>query len=234
MVPASASECLLSNLQLGVHFNHSSNHDIANAINSAFLEPMEHYQPLNTVPIQAEASRSVAPTITEPAVISVLTKLNPRKAAGPDGISNWLLREYAEILVQPTSSILNASFSEQRIPTSWKLADVIPLPKQKSVEDLSKHLRPISLTPAISKLAEDFVVSTHVGPAVLRIIDPDQYGGIPRSSTLFVVISMIHHWSQETDATGAEVRVVLFDYRKAFDLIDHNLFAAKIHSLDIP
>jgi len=43
------------------------------------------------------------------------------------------------------------------------------------VEDLSKQLRSISLTPAISQLAEDFVASTHVGPAVLKIIDQDQY-----------------------------------------------------------
>jgi len=33
---------------------------------------------------------------------------------------------------------------------------------------------------------------------------------------------MFHHWSQATDGTGVAVRVVLFDYRKAFDLIDHN------------
>jgi len=56
------------------------------------------------------------------------------------------------------------------------------------VEDLTKQLRLISLTPAISKLAEDFVVLTHVSPAVLKIIDQDQYGGIPKSSTLFALI----------------------------------------------
>ena len=44
---------------------------------------------------------------------------------------------------------------------------------------------------------------------------------------------MVHNWSQATDATGAAVRVVLFDYRKAFDLIDHNLLARKIEALDM-
>ena len=52
------------------------------------------------------------------------------------------------------------------------------------VYGINKHLRPISLTPAMSKVAEDFVVRSHVGPAVLKQIDPDQYGGIPNSSTL--------------------------------------------------
>ena len=192
---------------------------------------MEPYEPLHL--ISTNEDDSAALSITEPAVLSSLAKLNPRKTTGQDGIGSWLLREYAEILVQPISSILNASFREQKLPTSWKLADVVPLPKQKPVEDLSKRLRPISLTPAISKLAEDFVVS-HVGSAVLQTIDFNQYGGIPISSTLYALISTIHHSSQATDGTGAAVRVVLFDYRKAFDLIDHNLLATKILSLDIP
>ena len=33
---------------------------------------------------------------------------------------------------------------------------------------------------------------------------------------------------------GAAGRGVLFDYRKAADLIDHSLLAAKINGLDIP
>ena len=47
---------------------------------------------------------------------------------------------------------------------------------------------------------------------------------------------MIHEWSQgeATDGTGSAVRVILFDYRKAFDLIDHALLADKISNLAIP
>lgn len=155
MTPAFSQECLLSNLRVGDSFENSSDVEIANAINTAFLEPMEPYEPLHVISTNVDDVFS----ITEPAVLSALLKLDPRKAAGPDGIGNWLLREYADILAQPFTSTLNASFRDQRLPTSWKLADVVPLPKQKPVEDLSKHLRPISLTLAISKLAEDLVVA---------------------------------------------------------------------------
>ena len=58
--------------------------------------------------------------------------------------------------------------------------------------------------------------------------------GIPKSSALFALISMVHHWLQATDGTGAAFRVVLFDYRKAFDLIDHKILVAKISGLDMP
>ena len=116
---------------------------------------------------------------------------------------------------------------------TWKSADVVPIPKEQNVEDISNHLRPISLTPLISKLAEDFVVSSHFGPAVLEVIDPNQFGAIPKSSATQSLTSMLHQWLEATHGTGAAVRVVLFNYRKAFDLIDHGILVQKILCLSI-
>ena len=45
---------------------------------------------------------------------------------------------------------------------------------------------------------------------------------------------MLHTWANATDGTGNAVRVVLFDYRKAFDLIDHTILAAKVIQLSMP
>ena len=44
---------------------------------------------------------------------------------------------------------------------------------------------------------------------------------------------MIHNWAQVTDATGPAVRVVLFDYKKALDLSDHQIILQKMFSLNI-
>ena len=44
----------------------------------------------------------------------------------------------------------------------------------------------------------------------------------------------MHSWTKYTDGTGSTVRVVLFDYRKAFDLIDHTLLVRKLLTFDIP
>ena len=45
---------------------------------------------------------------------------------------------------------------------------------------------------------------------------------------------MMHTWAQATDGTCSAVRVVCLDYRKAFDLVDHGILAAKILGLRIP
>ena len=105
-----------------------------------------------------------------------------------------------------------------------------PLPKEKPVQDINNHLRPISLTPVLSKVAEDFLVENHVKPVVLAKVDPRQFGTVPGSSTTEALVSMVHARNRAKDGNGAAVRVVLFDFRKAFDLIDHNILLKKLHA----
>ena len=108
-----------------------------------------------------------------------------------------MLKETADLLAGPIADILNSSYREGRLPPSWKEADVVPVPKQKPVQDINKHLRPISLTPILSKIAEEYVVESYVKPAVLQKIDPQQFGTIPKSSTTHALISMmgeINRW----------------------------------------
>ena len=93
----------------------------------------------------------------------------------------------------------------------------------------------ISLTRTLSNLAEGFIIEKFVAPAILESIDQNQYGGVPRSSATIALISMLHNWIKATDGTGNSVRVFLFDYRKAFDLIAHHtILVNKICQLPIP
>ena len=196
---------------------------------------MQNYQPQSHNPFNNDQFGPDLETFepTEYYTSNLLRKLNPRKACGPDGIPNWFFKTFAEILAQPVCEILNTSFDEQKLPPSWKHADIIPKP----VTDVNKHLRPISLTPAISKIAEEFVIEKYVAPAIFKIMDPNQYGAIPKSSSVDALISMVHQWSQATDKSGDAVRRVhlcLFDYKKAFDLIDHNILVRKLQRLSLP
>ena len=86
----------------------------------------------------------------------------------------------------------------------------------------------------MSKLVEDFIVEKYIAPAVLSIVHPAKFGGIPRSSATHAPISMVHKWSEATDGAGNVVRTVLFDIRKAFDLIDLFILARKVIQLSVP
>ena len=199
MTSTAGSDDLRSKLHLD-HIEDLDSHEIANLINNAFLELMQAYQPLqSSVPYDEEF---VPPILSELDICLALKKLNPRKASGPDGLPNWLLKEFAEVLAEPVCTILNRTFREQKFPSAWKLANITPLIKAKPVTDVSKHLKPISLTPALSKVAEDFIVVKYISPAILSIIDPDQFGAVPGSSTTHTLIwHMVKHgldWTSKT------------------------------------
>ena len=154
------------------------NQELANTINQAFLEPLEEYrleQPLTKFPTAIDSKLR---EVSELRVMKLLATLNPSKECGPDEIPN-----YAELLAVPVSKIINSSFKEQRLPKIWKFANISPLPKMRPVEDLKKHLRPNSLTPCLSKVAEEFVVVDYVKSAVLKLLDPSQFGAVPKLST---------------------------------------------------
>ncbi len=67
----------------------------------------------------------------------------------------------------------------------------------------------------------------------MSCIDPNQYGFIPRSCTTLALISLIHRWTETVDVRGGTVRALLTDYRKAFDLIDHNILCQKLQRTGI-
>ncbi|PFX17895.1 Retrovirus-related Pol polyprotein from type-1 retrotransposable element R1 2 [Stylophora pistillata] len=69
---------------------------------------------------------------------------------------------------------------------------------------------------------------------VLQSIDPRQFGSIPKLSTTHALVNMTHNWLVNTDGNCATARVVLLDFRKAFDLIDHSVLAQNLATYDIP
>ena len=226
---------MLSNIERNSDPNSPGEAELANEINQAFLRPMTDFTPLLPNYWQTNTDgRSEAFCVSEFSVFKKLIALNPNKAEGPDGIPNWILKENADLLAIAVTDIINTSYKESRLPSSWKFANIIPIPKAKPVRNVNKDLRPISLTPIISKIAEDYVVNSFVKPAVLKKLDPNQYGTVPRSSTTQALISMLHFLNASTDGNGATTRVVLFDYKKAFDLIDHTLLLNKLATYDIP
>ena len=133
MSPASETRANTSKLLQHLGFSPGV---LANYINSAFLTPMQIFEPLTHNPFdppQANNEGHAVNMISEFSTFMKLSALNPSKAHGPDGIPAWLLKENADLLAGPVSAILNSSFHESRLPPSWKEADVVPVPKQRPI-----------------------------------------------------------------------------------------------------
>ena len=69
-----------------------------------------------------------------------------------------ILKEFAYELAEPVTTILNASLASGIVPAIWKDSNITPIPKIQSPTN-EGDFRPISLTPCLSKVLEDFVVT---------------------------------------------------------------------------
>lgn len=171
---------------------------------------MQDYAPLDSLPSLAIDSEIVKPSAASE-VCSVLLALNPRKASGPYGLPCWLLRKYAVFLAGPICDLLCCSFNEQKFPFLWKYTDVTHLSQEKTVAIITKHVRPISFTPVISKVAEGLIYRSKSRESCSSGYSPNQFGTIPKSSTTQASHLYGAYWAKATDGNGFAVRIVTLD-----------------------
>ena len=153
--------------------------------------------------------------------VSAVRKVKTNTSTGPDNIPAWVLKEHADGLAAPLASIFNCSLRGGVLPTVWKSANIIPLPKTKPLMSVNTDIRPISITPIAAKFRESIIMK-YVDDIVCDAMGSKQFGGTAGTSTTDALVEMTHRWYEATDILNTYVRVVMLDFSKAFDLIDHH------------
>ena len=92
----------------------------------------------------------------------------------------------------------------------WKRANVTPIPKVAIPVDITKDLRPISLTPTVSKVLESFV-GQWILDELNGKLDGRQYGALNGRSTTHKLVDILYHWHQALENNCA-VRAVFIGY----------------------
>ena len=85
------------------------------------------------------------------------------------------------------------------VPSQWKQANVIPLPK--TTPPSIDKLRPVSLTSNLAKIAEGRV-SKFVVDSIQSQVDERQYGNQKGMSNSHCLIDVYHHLISEAEKTG--------------------------------
>mgnify|MGYP001548856308 CR=1 FL=1 len=211
----------------------NSTTSLADTINEFFVSVSAHLPPFDEGALDGLIDDYSEQFIIDPPQIErLLSSINVHKSSGPDGLPSWLLRDFAPLLSEPLAAIFNASLREGYFPPVWKSAEVVPAPKVNPPTSIQNDLRPISLLPTLAKLFESIV-----GRWFLSFLEPSldscQFGCRKGRSTAHALVAILHNWMLSLDA-GGSVRTVFVDFRKAFDLVNHNILFTKLRQYDIP
>jgi len=94
---------------------------------------------------------------------------------------------------------------------------------------LITNYRPISIISIIPKLFENILIKI-LSPLFKNIIIDEQHGFFSKRSTTKNSL-LFQNYLLDALYTNCQVDVIYTDFSKAFDKIDHNILAAKLHSL---
>lgn len=167
------------------------------------------------------------PSISERDILSYLLKINSNKSTSIDDISSRMLKLAAPFIAISIAKLINLSFSLNMFSTHWKTAKVTLIFNSKDPADVTNY-RPISILPILSKIAERHVHHTLYSCLsendFIYTTKPDLR---PRHSTETALIKVINEilFNLDNDCVSG---MVLVDYRKAFDMIDHTLLVKKL------
>ena len=163
-------------------------------------------------------------------VIEAASTLKNSKSKDSVGLSNIAIKFHIDQLASPLSNLFNSHMDTGIFPNSFKSSMVKPLHKGGDKTILSNY-RPISLLPIMSKLFEKIILSRIQNHLKLnQIIDKCQFGFVERSNTETAAVNLvknIYNNIEKRKSTG----LLLIDFRKAFECLDHELLSLKIKKL---
>ena len=161
-------------------------------------------------------------------VLNIMKNLDRNKAPGPDGISNWILRECCNQLADKIHCLIRLSLLQGKIPKDWKRANIVPIFKGGNKEDPLNY-RPVSLLSVVGKLCERIVKDKWMEHLEKNgVLTVHQYGfrkGSSCSSNLMAFYSRIIDIVQEREGW---VDAIYLDLKKAFDKVPHKRLLWKI------
>ena len=144
-----------------------------------------------------------------------------------DGLDTKILKLAAPLITDTFAYVYNLCITKNTFPCAPKKAKVIPIYKSGNSTDLSNY-RPISILSALSKPLEK-----HINKHLLlhlngyNFLHPNQSGFRKKHSCQTALTSLVEHWLTNID--NHEFNGVIFvDFKKAFDVIDHDLLLRKL------
>ncbi len=180
------------------------------------------------VPVVCPEIRTKTIAVSEYDVQRWISRI-PNHKASPD-IPVKLYKAASYVLAYPMTLLFRESLKLTEVPTKWKTAAVVPIPKPGE----RGEIRPISLLTIPSKTLE-YVILQFAKPYFLRAYGSEQFGFRPASSTTCALIALHDYMTKTLEFTNVSaMQMITYDFEKAFDRLRHDVIIKRLIQCDMP
>ena len=189
-----------------------------------------HYRKLHRK-IESLPTTPIKITISQTSTALKSTKNT--NSTGPDGLNIRHLKHLGPKGLHYLTKILNLSLNKNIIPQFWKLAKIIPIPKQNKDPHQGSSYRPISLLSPTPKLLEKIILPyiTNYIPTIYH-----QHGNKTKHSTTTALHQLTNHITTGFNQKKPPHRpiTIALDMSQAFDTINHYTLIEKLINTNTP
>jgi hypothetical protein len=176
-------------------------------------------------------------SITVEEVRRRLSKLERRKATGPDRIAAAELREVVDELAPGLTSLLNDVLRTGCYPQGWQHGVVVPIYKGKGARSKPGNYRPIRLLSNAGKLLEGILAGRLRDALVAAGRFPAEQGGFRKGvgteETLLMVTEELFARTRRPGTDYAAGNAVFLDPSKAFDRVDRRVLRERLETVRV-
>lgn len=157
----------------------------------------------------------------------IICKLRTNSAPGADGVSAGIIKDIRQLILEPLTHLINASFEDGEFPPQLQRAAVLPIFK-KGDKRLVTNYRPVSLLSVFSKIFEYAMLSRLNGfIQKYNILSTRQHGFSKGKSTTTAFYDYLKFIIQKVEKRQCPL-VIYCDLSKAFDCVPHNRLLNKL------
>lgn len=180
-------------------------------------------------PFCEETETTMNNPFSEALIQMTLEKMPKGKATGDLGIPCEALGAAAELVAPPLLILFSAIWTTGKIPDSWKVARIQPVPKKGDLTKIHNY-RPISLTEVLRRVFETILVQ-HLSNAISLSVEQ---GGFRSKRGTLDQLAVLQEWIIQSKAAGRPRFMAFLDIKAAYDQVDRELLWKKCTEQKVP
>jgi hypothetical protein len=194
------------------------------------IDEMATNQILNSLPqISSMNNDRLIEPISSEEINNVIKKLPNNKSPRADGLSYEFYKSLSPLLLSHLTLLFNQILLTNKSPLSWKVSNIVLIPKKSEDKSLIQNWRPIALLNSDCKIFMK-IIANRLNKKILNTIIGSHQSGFCANRNILDAFLEYNMILENPNKIPTPSWLVFLDQKKAYDRVNHNYLLQTLSS----